>query len=45
MALDRKIDVIGLGEAVWDLFLGMLAAIGMIFKGIWSWFLGLIGWD
>ena len=40
----RSMNAIDILEAVWDLLLGMLAAVGMVLKGIWDWFLGLIGW-
>ena len=40
----RSMSVSDVLEAVWDLFLGMLAAVGMVLKGILDWFLGLIGW-
>jgi len=32
-------------ELMWALFLGLLALIGAILKGIWNAFLSLIGWD
>ena len=41
----QSLSVSDVLEAVWELLLGMLAAVGMIFKGIWGWFLGLLGWD
>jgi len=40
----RSMNPIDILEAVWDLLLGMLAAVGMVLKGIWDRFLGLIGW-
>lgn len=32
-------------EAAGDLLLGLLWAIGAVLKGIWSFILGLFGWD
>lgn len=41
----QSMSVSDILEAVWELLLGMLAAVGLVLTGIWNWFLGLIGWD
>jgi hypothetical protein len=41
----QSLSVSDILEAVWELFLGMLSAVGMVLKGVLNWFLGLIGWN
>jgi hypothetical protein len=45
VAYIRNMDASDVLEMLGALAIGLLALIGAILKGIWSWFLGLIGLD
>jgi hypothetical protein len=45
VAAIRSMSLLDVLELLWELMLGVLAAIGAVLKGIWSWFLGLLGLD
>jgi hypothetical protein len=45
IAAIRSMSLLEVLELIWDLILGVFALIGVVLKGIWSWFLGMLGLD
>jgi len=45
VAAIRSMSFLDVLELIWEIILGVFAVIGAALKGIWSWFLGLLGLD
>lgn len=45
VAAIRSMSFLDALELIWELILGVFVVIGAVLKGLWSWFLGLLGLD